>query len=433
MAIVKRIEDNSGSGKTFESVTTSQIVYDTTPQLGSFNPVTSDGVAKALAGASGEVPVVNPGDAGKVLTAGFDGDTPTVSWEEPQGTEYTAGDGISIDGNNVISCTVQSPTAGDGIAISDSGVVGVNRGNGLIFYYNAEQYGSQVGDAFKYHVGHISGDGADIGFYINISAPQFGDFYSPDVPPGNYLAVVAANPSDTSIYAIGPVITNPFWEDADGINGVYGAVIHTGGASLSFSGTINVHFGNAFRNCVDSNGDILLYLCGTIDSTRLNGSGNGPGGSACASIMWGPYDNTRPYFRITLGGELAGPGALSVAEPVPSTAGVPNSAVLAMGNSGMEWVEGGVPSYMDITSGTVSIARDNTVVTSTADMTSIIVGANVKSAVVQWTVASTTALPTVTDGTNALKAAVNNPSSLTVGRTVQVSILNGTWVCAEFA
>lgn len=87
MSIVKSIRDNSGSGKTFEEVTTSQIVYDTTPQVGSFNPVVSDGIAKALEVAT-EIPVVTSETAGKVLTASWNAETSTgsTSWgEAPSG------------------------------------------------------------------------------------------------------------------------------------------------------------------------------------------------------------------------------------------------------------------------------------------------------------------------------------------------------------
>jgi hypothetical protein len=89
--------------------------------------------------------------------------------------------------------------------------------------------------------------------------------------------------------------------------------------------------------------------------------------------------------------------------------------------------------YENASTASVTLTMNDLVISDSVDVTSITVDSGVTSGIVQWTVASTTTLPTVTDGTNPLKASVNNPASLTVGRTVQVSILNGTWVCAEFA
>lgn len=91
-----------------------ELVFDTTPTVNSTNPVTSDGVARAIAGASGEVPAVTENDSGKVLTAIYDAGGPAVEWGEPA-PEYTAGHGIAIDGNKVISAV-----GGTGITVTSS-------------------------------------------------------------------------------------------------------------------------------------------------------------------------------------------------------------------------------------------------------------------------------------------------------------------------
>lgn len=57
-----------------------ELVFDQTPTVNSTNPVTSDGVARAIAGASGEVPQVTENDNGKVLTAVYDEGGPAVEW-----------------------------------------------------------------------------------------------------------------------------------------------------------------------------------------------------------------------------------------------------------------------------------------------------------------------------------------------------------------
>lgn len=75
---------NSESQK-FEPVTTETLVLDAVPTVNSFNSVTSDAVARAVAGASGEVPQVTENDNGKVLTAIYDEGGAAVEWSEAQG------------------------------------------------------------------------------------------------------------------------------------------------------------------------------------------------------------------------------------------------------------------------------------------------------------------------------------------------------------
>lgn len=64
-----------------------ELLLDDTPRVNSFNSVTSDGVARAIAGASGEVPVVTENDNGKVLKAVYDEGGPAVEW----------GEGVTVD------------------------------------------------------------------------------------------------------------------------------------------------------------------------------------------------------------------------------------------------------------------------------------------------------------------------------------------------
>jgi hypothetical protein len=216
----------------------------------------------------------------------------------------------------------------------------------------------------------------------------------------------------------------------------------------NYSSTIElpaVLFDNNFQTGFNWHGLTLADIQGADGSTLMYVAVCASDGTLVTTGSYGPTDNlwtvgfgnanlpsADPYALVTM---PSNPVGFEVANPVPSTSGVVIGSVLAIKSSGigMEWVEGGVPYYTESSSAYVGVHTNNEVVTSTADVTSIVVDANVKSAIVQWVVASTTTLPTVTDGTNPLKASVNNPASLTVGRTVQVSILNGTWVCAEFA
>lgn len=78
----------------YQPVETQNLVLDAVPTVNSFNGVTSDAVARAIAGASGEVPQVLEGDNGKILTAVYDEGGPAVEWAEG-GTglpEFTAAD-----------------------------------------------------------------------------------------------------------------------------------------------------------------------------------------------------------------------------------------------------------------------------------------------------------------------------------------------------
>lgn len=78
------------NGGNFQPVMTDKLVLDSTPTVNSLNGVTSDAVARAVAGASGEVPQVTENDNGKVLTAIYDEGGPAVEWATP-----SAGGGFS--------------------------------------------------------------------------------------------------------------------------------------------------------------------------------------------------------------------------------------------------------------------------------------------------------------------------------------------------
>jgi hypothetical protein len=97
MAVTKIINSEE---KQYKPVLIDKLVLDTVPTAGSFNGVTSDGVAKAISG-SGNVPTPAAGDNGKVLTA----DNGSYAWAEPTGVEYYAGEGITISDENAISIT----------------------------------------------------------------------------------------------------------------------------------------------------------------------------------------------------------------------------------------------------------------------------------------------------------------------------------------
>lgn len=92
MAINKVINSQS---QEFQPVLTDTLVLDDKPTVNSFNTVTSDAVARAIAGASGEVPAVTESDNGKILTAIYDAGGAAVEWADaPSGIpDMTGQDG----------------------------------------------------------------------------------------------------------------------------------------------------------------------------------------------------------------------------------------------------------------------------------------------------------------------------------------------------
>ena len=106
------------NGGNFEPVVTGEIVLDSTPTVNSFNSVTSDGVARAIAGASGEVPAVTENDNGKVLTAVYDAGGAAVEWAEaPSG-----GGGVYLAAANDMAPPAQA-TYSDVLAAYNAGNV----------------------------------------------------------------------------------------------------------------------------------------------------------------------------------------------------------------------------------------------------------------------------------------------------------------------
>ena len=251
MSFTKKINVNDGSGREFEDITTSEVVYDATPQLGSFNPVTSDGVARAISGASGEVPVINPGDDGKVLTA-VDG---AAAWAEAQGgSSYTAGDGISLFNDKIAvkhDSTISEITA----------PTTYNTGDDTRYNWNPivplRQY-----TAVKVKLGSVSDTATfatnTFSEYIDVCLPQTTE--DPGLN-GQYVKMVLANPSDRSKYVVGTVKSTATIEQS--YSSSYQYYTAKIASSLSWTGTLSTMFDwgqLGVEDLTDSDGYIDLYF-----------------------------------------------------------------------------------------------------------------------------------------------------------------------------
>lgn len=124
-----------------------ELLLDDTPKVNSFNGVTSDGVARAIAGASGGVPYVTESDNGKVLTAIYDEGGAAVEWAEAQGGDsYTAGDGINISGQNVITSDTASS---DFVYGQTSAIPSSTYNNNNSFWYPEDEDGRSAPSTIK--------------------------------------------------------------------------------------------------------------------------------------------------------------------------------------------------------------------------------------------------------------------------------------------
>lgn len=121
---------NSNTAK-YQPMLTDNLVLDDKPTVNSFNSVTSDGVARAIAGASGEVPAVTEADNGKILTAIYDAGGAAVEWADaPSGIPDMAGQdgkilGAVDNGGTMEAQWISKPVSN--VTTSDKQfVVGVN-------------------------------------------------------------------------------------------------------------------------------------------------------------------------------------------------------------------------------------------------------------------------------------------------------------------
>lgn len=137
----------------FEPVLVDKLVLDAVPTVNSFNSVTSDAVARAVAGASGEVPAVTESDNGKVLKAIYDEGGAAVEWGE-------AAPAVTVDQTyNALSANPQSGVAvAEAIAQGGGGGVSILENGGLALYQDKAYVKTAEGKGVKIDSGNVVAD-----------------------------------------------------------------------------------------------------------------------------------------------------------------------------------------------------------------------------------------------------------------------------------
>ena len=181
---------NSTSPK-YEDQITEELIFDTAPTVNSFNAVTSDGVARAIAGASGEVPQVTENDNGKVLTAIYDAGGPAVEW----GSIPTVDQTYDADSTNAQSgVAVAEAIAGISIPTVDQA-------------YDASSVNAQSGIAVAGAISSVrqvpSSTSGDNGKVLTVNSQGTPAWATPAAPSGGSDEWWGGDPGDMSVPGYG--------------------------------------------------------------------------------------------------------------------------------------------------------------------------------------------------------------------------------------
>lgn len=198
MALTKCINSES---KQYKPVLVDKLILDDVPTVNSLNAITSDAVARAVAGASGEVPAVTENDNGKVLKAVYDAGGPAVEWGEAapavtvdqtyNALSENAQSGVAV-AEAIAGIPSSSYTAGDGIKI-DNGEVSVDYDANTIDAV-ASQVTENVSTVVTGH--HIDRNIEDSQFEVPLEIQSWGSIY-----PSPISTITMAIPANTFYYS----------------------------------------------------------------------------------------------------------------------------------------------------------------------------------------------------------------------------------------
>lgn len=391
------------------------------------------------------LPTTNSGTRGKVL--GVTDNNGTLAWVDEQDTKYTAGDGIEIDAQNAVSVNV-----GTGLSINSDSTVDMT----LQAIKRDDRYCS-IGLLTAQAVAAIKGN-ASLAVTVlsdyKFSPPAYYSFN--DVRIAIVPGIDAGRLPDVSAAKAILSTTN--------IRSSYVAGSGTNLYTMSANTQVTVDFSNPTIGSNISWTDVeanptnyLLAIVGNYYGTLYGGTdsyseaaGSDPEQKDVATIGYTvPGDhslnvsNPVPTYAVgdankvlTVNAGGTGVEWQNVPQELPASLGTAGQVLTVnSGATGVEWAAAPGTTYSTGSGASTSITIDNSVVSMLVDPTNLTINAGVRQAVVQWTVASVTTLPTITAGTGnsyTYKANANNPSSLTVGKTYQLSILNDCYTVVEF-
>lgn len=353
MALTKILNDEN---KSFQPVLTDKLVYDTKPTVNSFNGITSDAVARAIAGASGEVPAVTESDNGKVLTAVYDEGGAAVEWADaPSGIpDMTSQDGKILgavdNGGTMEAQWINKPevTAADKSITVSNNAVAVNHDDTLTIATRTSAVGglSVTAPISGYPTVKILGNSDLYRAFVNDAEititfdngidvlATYSAFARPESGTRAQLAFVSNRLSGTS----GEVsLPSPMFKITTPSSSFIPVKLdnpNSSGLSVTFKASdLRDKNGNAITN-VTNFAYSGVDLC-FIDSGLADTSSSGVCGKKVFS-----FDNTA---TLTATATVTEPYALTVATPIPSVTGNAGK-VLAVNSdaTGVEWV---APEY----------------------------------------------------------------------------------------
>ena len=297
----------------------------------------------------GNVPSFSGSDNGLVLGVVGSSD-PELQWVSKGGggTSYTAGDGIDIDANDVISAKVDGTSIGVNASGELESLATVDQ------HYNASSTNAQSGTAVAEAVSGVSGvpsvGSGDDGKVLTADFTGGSGTFSWQDPPAQEQADWAqTNTSAVDFIKNKPSIpskTSDLTNDSGFITAADEAVkdvTQNGSSVVNAQGVAEIVTRDVPSSTSSDSGKVL-----TVDSSGSPVWVTPSGGQSYTA--GNGIDITNDVISAKLDGTTLtnGSSGLSVTNPVPDTTGASQGDVLSVGSSGLEWVTPGGGGGSDI-------------------------------------------------------------------------------------